>query len=189
MCKIRFLSLFAVLALLFSFAGTALPAYADKGQPPVPPLPRETPPDGVTVTVEESTTTVQGPDGQERQGHIQPNGVLPGPSGQSGNLSSILSYYQSGSWWEQGTAKITLNSNNRMIIAKAWTTLKANGVTQQTTAANPCWASGTSGTPSCTSSTKYWAIWSGTGENKAETVITWYDNSNGYGTVTASHTF
>lgn len=64
MRKIKFLSVFMAIVFLTSMASVPAPVYADDSKPLATPIPVR-PPEGVTVTVEESTTTVQGPDGQE----------------------------------------------------------------------------------------------------------------------------
>lgn len=181
----KLLALFAALALLISAIGIAPPAYADDGQPP-PAMPAPDPPPPEEVVAEVTTTTLQGPRDPAQLGkpaEIAPDAVLPGPGGQSGVLTSRLSYYYSWpSWYQQGSATIDLTGSP---TAKAWTTLKDNGQTVESTGGSPCWT-----TTSCTSSTGYWSIASGhTGSNTAETVVFWSDDSSSYADATASHTF
>ena len=182
MNKAKFLSLFVALVLLLGYMGTALPAYADKGQPPATPTPSQTPPDQVTVIVEETTTTVQGPGKSSKPGGVLPNRVLPGPGGAQVVLTSGLSMYQDlFGWNQQGFAKIDVTS----ATAKAWTTLYNNGSPVESTGGQPCWT-----VTSCTSSTRYYVIGGGhTGSNTAETVVYWSNNTNSYANATVSHRF
>jgi len=161
-----------------------LPAFADDGQPPP-----QSPEQPVVIEEAVSTTTLQGPSKPNKLGGITPNSYVGGPGGQYGVLTSTLSYYWdfwSGGWAFGGSAKIEIYGSPPP-SAKAWTTLRNNGVTVESTGGSPCWA--VSG-GSCTSSTGWYIISSGhTGSNQAETVVFWSGGGSSYADATASHTF
>lgn len=172
----------AMMMSLIAASLTTSVALANDGQPPATPTPGQPPLEQVTAEVT-TRTTLQGPRGPSKSGEVLPNTVLPGPGGESGILTSRLSYYYSWpSWWMQGSATIDLTGSP---TAKAWTTLEDNGGTVESTAGHPCWTY-----TSCTSSTGWWGIAGGhTGGNRAETVVFWSAGGNAYADAYVSHTF
>jgi len=161
-------------------------AFAQGDQPPAVPVLDRARQDSDQIITLEATVVLSGPKTgvQDDYRNYAPNTSLEGPGGQSGVLTSRLHYYHDWlrGWVFKGSATIDLVGSP---TAKAWTTLRDNGLQVESTAAHPCWT-----TTSCTSSTGWHLIGDGhTGVNHAETVVQWSDNTYSYGYADVSHIF
>lgn len=143
------------------------PAFADDGQPPTQ-LKEEIVASGQVA----SKVTLQGPS----RGILGP---LPGPGGQSGVLSSMISWY--GTYWVKGGSEISLTGGP---TAKTWTTLAINGAQAEMT--GPCWT-----TTKCTIWTSVWrpAVSGTTVLNFAETTVYWSGGGSTNANATVTKTF
>ena len=170
MSKIKFVSVFVLLAMLLTFVPNTVIA----AEPPPPevqigsdkePQPAPPPPDDVKVY-----TVI----GSSKSG-------LSGPGGGYAVLSAIMNYYQQwGHWWSRAGSHIDLVTGTS--YAHAYATLKHEGWSSPTA---PCVAVATGG---CIAYTKYYSS-SGLVTAQADTTVHW--SAGGYSNATAyvNHTF